>query len=151
MARLPYDEEEILADDVVIRRVNPQQHLVRDEISGTMRISSKLFSPSSGVYGGMSVDLLKLMEEASVDARQFVTTPVFTGSVQFCAATARRVTLRIGYDPIINRPSLEDNPYHGEVWGPEERPDRFTNAQKKALMQGSTWFVELEGVQISSD
>jgi hypothetical protein len=150
MTTEPYDDNEIKGDDVIIRRVNPQHHVVHDEITGRSRTSSKLFSPSSQPNGGMSVDILKLMDHDDVDPREFVTTPVFTGSVCFKASAARSVDLMIGRDPIKDVPGVDDNPYHGEVWASGARPNKFNGAQKRALAEASEWFVELPGVDIKS-
>lgn len=144
MAVEPYDEFEIEADDSIIRRVNPSQHVVPDENTGRQRTSSKLFSPSSKPNGGMSVDILKLIENAGLNAQEFVTTPVYTGSVYFSAGSARAVGLRVGYD------SIPDNSYHGEVWGSVDRPNKFTSIHKRALANASRWFVKLPGVEIKS-
>ena len=43
---------------------------------------------------------------------------------------------QVGSDP------LEDNPYHGEVWG------QFTKGKKKKLMSMCRWFVPLDGVAL---
>ncbi|MEW8385339.1 MAG: hypothetical protein AB2704_26060 [Candidatus Thiodiazotropha taylori] len=142
MAVEPYDEPNIQGNDSIIRRVNPNQHVVPDENTGGQRLSSKLFTPSSGQNGGMSIDIPTLIEQAGLDPHIFVTTPVFTGSVQFTAEDARSVDLQIGFDP------LEDNPYHGEVWGTRDNPCKFTNRQKRKLKEASEWFVELPGVDI---
>ena len=142
MVAEPYDDPEIRNTDLIIRRVNPDQHLIFDENTKRRRISSKLFSPSSGPRGGMSVDIPKLMERDGVDVRKFVTNPTYSGSVCFFAGYSRNVGLRVGRDPI------EGNPYHGEVWGSENSSNRFTRSQKRALMEASRWFVELEGVDI---
>lgn len=139
----PYDEEDIDDNDTIIRRVNPEQHVIPDENTGQRRISSKLFSPSSSPNGGMSVDILKLIEASGQEATDFIRTPPFIGSVAFSASSAREVGLRIGYDPI------PDNPFHGEVWGSPGRPQRFSQSQKRALQQASTWFVEIPGVDIT--
>jgi hypothetical protein len=144
---LPHDEPAIGNADSIIRRVNPGQHVVFDENIGQNRISSKLFKPSSGENGGMSVDILALMVADGVDPRRFVTSSTFLGSLVFQAGVARGVGLWIGYDPITGDPLIEDNPYHGEVWG-HPRPNRFTAAQQTALRKASTWFVELDGVVI---
>ena len=148
MAVDPYDEPEIEGEDVIIRRVNPNQHVYLNENTGKLRISTKLFSPSNAPKGGMSVDILKLIEDAGLDAHEFVTTPVFTGSVCFKANDARTVGLVIGYDPIQNVPNVEDNPYHGEVWRTDGNPNKFTRTQQKALIEASEWFVELPSVEI---
>lgn len=148
MAIEPYDELEIKNDDTIIRRVNPIHHVVPDENTGGLRTSSKLFSPSSDLNGGMSVDILRLIENAGLSAKDFVTTPVYTGAVCFSAGSARTAGLRVGYDPIKDIPGVQDNPYHGEVWGTIERPNKFTQAHKRALVNASIWFVELPGVEI---
>jgi len=137
----PYDENQINSDGVVIRRINPQQHIVWDENRGCSRISSKAFSPSSGPGDGMSVDIEQLMISDGIDPRQYVTTPVFTGSVAFSAGAARALGLLVGYDPV------PPNPYHGEVWG-GSRPNRFSRRQKEGLAEGSCWYVKLDGVEI---
>lgn len=139
----PYDEPEIVDADTLIRRVNPKEHIVPDKNRGGDRISSKLFSASPG----MSVDILKLIEQEGIDAREFVTTPVFTGAVAFCAGIARSVGLRVGYEPIINQPPLPNNPYHGEVWC-EVGSTRLKKTQVNAIWDACDWFVELPGVHL---
>jgi hypothetical protein len=89
----------------------------------------------------MSVDLKQLMDEASVDAKIFVTTPKHIGSVYFKANAARAADLLVGYDP------LHDNAYHGEVWG-KNRPNRFSKSQSQALLSACSWFVKIPGVEI---
>jgi hypothetical protein len=137
----PYDEKKIKPEEVIIRRINPVQHVVWDENRGCNRISSKAFSPSSGENGGMSVDIEDLILEGGHNPKQYVTTPIFTGSVAFSADNVRNLGLRIGYDPI------QENPYHGEVWG-SPRANRFSNPQKKGLLAASEWYVEIEGVSL---
>jgi len=145
----PYDEPNIKGDDTIIRRINPVQHVIFDENTGCNRLSSKAFSPSSALNGGMSVDFLGLMEDGGVVAHEFVTTPVFTGSVAFSADAARNANMWVGYDPIKDDPNFPDNPFHGEIWG-NPKPNRFTTAQKRALRQASEWFVEIPDVTINA-
>lgn len=135
----PYDEKAIGPDDIIIRRINPAQHVVIDENRKCRRISSKAFHPSTN--GGMSVDIEELILAAELDPRQYVTTPKYIGSVAFSAGSARVANLLVGYDP------LPKNPYHGEVWG-NPRPDRFTGTQKRKLIAASEWYVEIPGVEI---
>jgi hypothetical protein len=135
----PYDEKAIAPDDLIIRRIDPFQHIVTDENRKCRRISSKAFSPSTN--GGMSVDIEKLILAAGLDPRQYVTTPKYIGSVAFSAGSARAAKLFVGYDP------LPENPFHGEVWG-NPRPDRFTGTQKKKLAAASEWYVQIPGVEI---
>lgn len=89
----------------------------------------------------MSVDIEDLILEGGHNPKQYVTTPIFTGSVAFSADNVRNLGLRIGYDPI------QENPYHGEVWG-SPRANRFSNPQKKGLLAASEWYVEIEGVSL---
>ena len=68
----------------------------------------------------MSVDVEALIVSAGFIPQNYVTTPVFTGSVFFTAAAIRDQGLRIGYDPI------PENKFHGEVWGPASKPNTKT-------------------------
>ncbi len=62
----------------------------------------------------MSVDLQQQIEEAGLDARTYVTTPRWVGSLRFEASALRDEGFLVGFDP------LPENPHHGEVWG---KPD----------------------------
>lgn len=85
----------------------------------------------------MSVDIKKLIEDAELDPRVFVTNPDYVCSVTLTAGSVREIDLRIGYEP------TSDNPYHGEVWGPQGgRSDKFTKAQQRYLRDAAEWFVE---------
>ena len=132
---LPHDHDGILPDDGIIRRI-PSRHVIDDDKIGGRRISSMAFEPSSGLNGGMSVDLQRLIEEAGHNAREFVISSGWVGAVRFNAADFRREGLQVGFDPLI------DNLYHGEVWG------KFTRAKKRKLLQLCKWFVEIPNVSI---
>jgi hypothetical protein len=136
----PYDEQNILANDTVIRRVS-LQYVVPNENTGGQRLSSMLFQPSSGLNGGMSVDIEAKIVEAGLVPRDYVTNPTFMGSVSMKANSIRSLDLIVGYDPI------PENAFHGEVWG-SNVPNRFTGAQKKGLRAESEWYVEIPGVEI---
>lgn len=131
---IPHDDETILPNDLIIRRINPDQHMVMVQNEGRRRLSSKAFSPSSGEHGGMSVDAEKLIRERGQDPHVFVTTPVFTCSVWFTARTIRELGLMIGYEPI------PENYAHAEVWG-GTRPNRFTGSQQRSLREQAQWYV----------
>lgn len=143
----PYDEPNIKNEDTIIRRINPRQHIVRDDNNGCDRVSTKAFSASTEPNGGMSVDILKLIENAGVNAKEFVITPVFTGSVVFAAGAARKIGLLVGYDPLEGVSGVQDNPHHGEVWRTPPK-SRFSSSQRKALLTASEWFVEIPGVRL---
>jgi hypothetical protein len=132
---IPHDDKSINDEDGVIRRISPQQ-IVFDPKVGGNRISSSAFNPSSGPNGGLSVDIQKKIEQAGVDAREFVTKPPWIGSIRFTAGQLRVLGLKIGYDP------LPENPHHGEVWG------SFTQSIKKKLPKLSEWFVRIDDVSL---
>lgn len=137
---IPHDHIDVLSSDGVIRRVNPQQHVVLDPKSETgKRISSIWLSSSTGV----SVDLLRPIEEDGVDARKFVTTPVYVGSVKFIASDLRTAGFKIGFDPIAKDDPIDpENPYHGLLWG------RLSSTRFKNLLAKAEWFVPIEGVAL---
>lgn len=134
---VPHDHEGIQPADGIIRRI-PEHWIVDDEKAESgRRISSLAFKPSSGPNGGMSVDLEQQIEEAGLDARQYVTTPRWVGSVRFVAGSLRAEGFQIGFDP------TDDNPYHGQVWG------HFRKSHQRKLRELCEWFVPIEGASIS--
>lgn len=133
----PYDDINILGTDLLIRRIDPKQHIISDENLGCLRISSKAFHPSSEPNGGLSVDVKSIIDAAGIDAKLYVTNPKQIGSVAFRTAAARAVELIVGFDP------EPDNPYHGQVWG------NFSRSQEKALLNAIEWFVEIPDVKIT--
>jgi hypothetical protein len=140
----PYDEPEILDDDVIIRRVDPVWHVIFDDNRNCHRLSSKLYKASSGINGGMSVDIEKLINAEGLSPQQFVLKPPYLGAVAFSARAIRSFGLWIGYEPI------QENPYHGEVWNSTtSRHNKFTNSQVNSLMQIAKWYVQLDDVEIS--
>lgn len=136
----PHDHSEILDVDGVIRRVSEQQ-VVFDAKLGGKRLSTKAFKPSSGPDDGLSVDLQRLIEEAGLDAREYVTSPRWIGSIRFVAGELRAEGFRVGFDPITGSGEYV-NPFHGEVWG------AFTRAQITRLSRICEWFVELDDVAL---
>lgn len=136
----PHDHPEILGADGVIRRVSEQQ-VVFDAKLGGKRLSTKAFKPSSGHEGGLSVDLQRLIEEAGLDAKAYVTSPRWIGSIRFVAEGLRAEGFRVGFEPISGS-SEYANPFHGEVWGD------FTRARITRLSQICEWFVGLDGVAL---
>jgi hypothetical protein len=97
------------------------------------------FKPSTyGTAPGMSVDLERQIEEAGIDPRHFVTTPIWTGSVRLVAGEVRAEGLMVGSHP------LPVNPFHGEVWGIN------TKTQQRKLQSMAVWFVAIPGVLLTS-
>ena len=134
---VPHDHEEILDAHGVIRRVSIEQHVVPDEKSPTgRRLSTMLFQPSSGLNGGLSVDLQNEIECAGLDPKEYVKTPPFFGAVRITAGQFRSEGFQVGADP------TPDNPHHGEVWG------SFSKGKKNRLLSLSVWFVPIDGVSI---
>lgn len=138
---IPYNDPAILNEHWLIRRISELQ-VVEDEKTGGRQISSLAFNKSTGLNGGMSVDLQNEIEQAGKDARTYVTTPRWVGAIRFQAGPVRMEVFQVGADPIEAKDGVEANPYHGEVWG------RFSKAQKRALRRISEWFVAIEGVSI---
>lgn len=139
----PHDHDGIRPQDGIIRRV-PEHWVVEDaKTPGRSRLSSMAFKASSGPNGGMSVDLQQQIEEAGLDAKQYVTTPRWVGSVRFTAGALRDEGYMVGFDPVLNNPDYPDNPYHGQVWG------SFSKGKQRRLKKLCDWFVPIEGVSIS--
>lgn len=144
----PYDEHEIGNADVLIRRIDPNNHLAWDDDRQCKRISTKAFQASPKQQSGMSIDIEKLALNDGVDPREWVTTPKFRGSVFFKAELVRNLGLRVGYEPVEKNGEIEANPYHGEVWGPMEKPYKITKSEQKGIHEKVQWYVELEGVML---
>ena len=144
----PYDEEEISAADLIIRRV-PEHQIVWDENGEAprRRISTGLYSKSSGPKEGMSVVVEALIQKDELNPREYVITPDFQGAVSFTAESIRALDLMVGYHPIEDVPNVPDNPYHGEVWRKEEAR-KFTGTQEKGLRTAAQWYVKIEGVDL---
>lgn len=145
---MPYDEREIGNDDIIIRRIDPRQHVVWDHDRNCERVSTKAFQASTKLNSGMSVDIEKMIQRDGINPREWVTSPRFKGSVFFLAEVARNLGLRLGYEPVEADGNVAANPYHGEVWGPEEKPFKFTQSQQKGIHAAVEWYVELEGISI---
>jgi hypothetical protein len=140
---VPYDEVNINPDDLIIRRINPNHHVVFDDNRNCLRISSKAYSPSNGPDAGMSIDIEKLIIAGGHSPQQYVVNPVFTGAVVFSASAIRSLGLWIGYEPV------HANPYHGEVWGSvASRHNKFTKTQKDGLAGAAAWYVQIDGVAL---
>lgn len=144
----PYDEDEISAADVIIRRV-PEHQLVWDQNGEAprRRISSGLYSKSSDLREGMSVEIEALIQKDGLNPREYVVTPDFQGAVSFTAESIRALDLMVGYHPIKDEPNVPDNPYHGEIWRKEEAR-KFKDAQAKGLREAAQWYVQIEGVEL---
>ena len=123
------------------------EHVV-DDGNGGKRLSTKAISSSSDAPFGMSVDALRLMTSANIDARAFVTTPKYTASVQFTAGVARTAGLDVGYHPLPKEGETPANPYHAEVWSRPNPSKDFSKKQKKDILDKCEWFVGLMGVSI---
>ena len=139
---IPHDHREIMPGDGIIRRVS-EHHVVTDvKVPGGKKIASIAFKASEGQNAGMSVDLQKLIEEAGLDAKKYVTTPRWIGSVRFTAEQLRAESFQVGFDPLEKKSTQDANPYHGEVWG------NFSKGNQKKLRAMCEWFVKIADVSI---
>ena len=132
---IPHDHPDILANHIAIRRIS--ENWIVPDGNGGRRVSSMAFRPSSGVNGGMSIDLESFILDSKLDPREFVTAPFWIGSVCFRVGALRGEGLQVGYDPV------DGNKFHGEVWGASRR------AQWKRLQELAAWYVPIPGVQIT--
>lgn len=129
---VPHDAPDIDDADILVRRISGH-HITGED--GRRRISSMAYKSSTDGTG-MSVDILKLIEEAGVDPRAYVTSEAFFCSVRFEARDLRADNLQVGYFP------LPRSPYHGAVWGIVSR------GQMNRLRRLARWFVEGEGIAL---
>lgn len=136
----PHDHDEILNEDGVLRRISDKQVVSRAD--GRRTLSSMAFKHSGGPNGGMSIDLESWIEGAGLDARQFVTTPRWAGSVRLVAGDLREANCQVGWDPLERTSEFPDNPYHGEVWGIADKE------KQREVHQLAEWYVPMEGVDI---
>lgn len=132
---IPHDHEEITNEQYIIRRVS-HQHVVSDG-NGGQKISSMLFKSNSGE---LSIDIKKFIEDAGLDVKKFVTNPRFIGSVLICVDQIRALGYKVGYDPI------QENPYHGEIWG-----NLKSQSNIKTLLKQASWFVAIDGVSLNEN
>ena len=137
---LEHDHDDILDEDGIIRRIDPNNHVVADPKSETgYRISSLLLKQT----GGVSVDLMRPMLEDNVDCEKFVTTPKYLGSIVLEAKALRSASFKIGYDPVPENDPIDlENPYHGLLWG------KVSSQKIKELIRNSSWLVPIDGVTL---
>lgn len=129
----PHDHTDIEPGDGVLRGIS--EHFLVTATNGQRRISSMAFQSSSG-NTGMSVNLQRLIEEANIDPQDYMKATSWVGAVRFTAGALRKEKLQVGFHP------LENNPYHGEVWGD------FTKSKQRKLQKLAVWFVEIPDVTI---
>ena len=132
---IPHDHSGIESDDGIIRRVS-RQFVVFDPKIGGERVSTMAVQPSSGPNGGMSVDLQCAIEQAGLNAGEYVVTPRWIGAIRFEAGQLRAEEFKVGFHPLPNQP------YHGEVWG------KFTHSKQKKLLKLAQWFVTIKDVAL---
>lgn len=135
---IPHDHDEILDEDLVIRRISEDWAVSDPKVPEGKRLSTMAFNKSTGPNAGMSVDLKREIEDAGLDAQKWVTTPKWIGSVTLLVRDLRVEEFRVGFDP------LPDNPYHGEVWG------QFSKSKQRKLISLSRWFVEIPGIALNA-
>jgi len=129
---VPHDDPDIGDDDGLLRRIDPDYHVVEDKNLGCHRLSSMAFSETSVPNGGMSIDLEQLMQADGHDPLDGLDEG--WGLVRLIAGQLRQQNCLVGSDP------LPTNPYHGEVWNPNGRggkikvQDNYTWVKKAALI-----------------
>lgn len=131
---VPHDHVDIGDDWIVIRRI--QSVWLKDVTDGQIGLTTASFTESSEPPGGMSIDILNLLEQAGLDAPSYVTQhPNRPYAVRFRVGDLRALGLQVGFDPLEEQPPFPANPFHGEVWGTKPRGIR------NELRRIANWFV----------
>jgi hypothetical protein len=132
---VPHDDAGLRGDSLLVRHINPEQHLYFDENLNRTRIASSAFSATNGdPYNGMSVDLTQLLEEA--DRPHSAMVPSGFGAVSLRVSDVRELGLQVGSDPIA------ENPFHGQAWGVK------TTTRKKLQRIVLDWVVPLDNAAL---
>ena len=114
-----------------IRTLQSPYHIVRDERTGSYRISSKAFSPSSA-DGGLSGDLEELLIDDGLSATAMY--PAVQGAVGAAAITIGRIR-DVGARP--EHEPVWQNWYHGSVFG-------ITSGIKKKLHKAASEIIKID-------
>lgn len=132
---VPHDDAGLRTDSLLIRHINPAQHVYFDENLNRARVASSAFSATSGdPHYGMSVDLAQLLEETSQPHAAMV--PSGFGAVSLRVSDVRALSLQVGSDPV------EGNEFHGQAWGVK------TTTRKKLQRIVVDWVVPLDNVSL---
>jgi hypothetical protein len=130
-----HDDPAILPRSLLIRHINPKHHVVPDENTNGLRISTGAFAATTGDPDhGMSVDVGLLLAEQGFPDSHMV--PQGMGAVSLAVNDLRAKGLRVGSDPIPT------NVFHGQVWGVKQT----TRKAVQRLVRG--WVVPLAGVAL---
>jgi hypothetical protein len=130
-----HDDPVILPQSLLIRHINPDHHVVRDENTNGLRISSGAFAATTKDPDyGMSVDIGQLLSEQGLPDHHMV--PQHMGAVSLGVGDLREIGLKIGSDPVPT------NEFHGQAWG--VKPSMRKTVQK--LIRD--WVVPLPGVAL---
>jgi hypothetical protein len=133
---VPHDHDEIGDDWIVIRRIH--FGWLKEANDGAIGLTTASFTESSEPPRGMSVDILNLIEEAGVDAKDHVTgMPNHPYAVTLRVGDLRAMGLKVGFHPLQERPPFPANPFHGEVWGIGN-----SRGPKNELRKLAEWFVK---------
>lgn len=137
-----YSAWEITDDDRIVRRIDGSEHsrhiVVDEKTPQGKRLSSIVFKPSSAARGGgMSVDLLEMINFHEPDATAYLIKPPWVGALEFKAADLRGLGFEIAHDAVANKP------YHALVCG------QFSRRQITDLSKTAKWFVEIRNVSIT--
>lgn len=148
----PHNDASIPDDSKLLRGVVKQYHVVPDENTGRMRISSAFLEPSTvdrDPYEGLSVDVQAKMDGNGADPTQIMKarvledgTPAFQGVISLKAAAFRTRSFLVGYEP------MPGNEYHGAVW--QTAVAKLTKSKRKALLKEAEWFIVIPDTDIAS-
>jgi hypothetical protein len=130
-----HDDPAILPQSLLIRHINPDHHVVPDENTKGLRISSGAFAATTRDPDyGMSVDIGQLLSERRLPNHHMV--PQRMGAVSLGVGDLREIGLRIGSDPVPM------NEFHGQTWGVKPSMRKAVHKLLKA------WVVPISGVAL---
>ena len=114
---IPHDGGQISREDWVVRQVSSEWIVPDPKFPQGQRLTSVVWEPSSGLNGGLSVNLESLILEQGIRSESFLISQRYPASIKMNLGLIRDYGFLIGFDPINNDAELPDNPCHCQIWG----------------------------------
>ena len=135
--RRTHPSSELLPDSRFIRTIQSPDHLVKDELTGLYRVSSKAFHPSRN-DGTLSGDLEQLLTGDGLTVADFQSSLTrVVGKYGISISQVRARGLEAEHRPVI------DNWYHGAICG------NFTQSKERQLYKDAIPIMEID--QLSAE
>ena len=128
------NDQSISDDDWLIRRIH-DKHVVPDKNLNCWRISSAAFNPSSS-DSGVSVHIEKMIKQAGLSPKDYVKSKGATAAAKIKAEFIRSLNMDVESSPV------NDDPYHGNIWGITEGGNKKESDKKKMLARMAVWLLK---------